>query len=89
MGYGGEEGGRAGGGDGGLASGWYERVDLICGVSADHVLDGFVTARVIFHPSVNLEDMLILDDDSLSIRDESLDLPLDHDGVSPRHVEGW
>lgn len=61
--------------------GWYERVYFICGISANHMLDGLVTSWVILHPSVRLQNMLVQDNDVLAISYEPLNLPPAHDGI--------
>lgn len=59
------------------------RVDLVGGVSPDHMLDGFVAARVVLHPRIDLEDMLMQDDNGPAVCYELLDLARGHDGVLP------
>lgn len=49
------------------------------------MLDSLVTTRVEFHPGVDLEYILILDEDGLSICDEGFNLSHGHNGVyTPR-----
>lgn len=71
------------------------RVNLVSGISSDHVLDGFVAARVVLHPGIDLEDMLVQDDDGPAVCYELLDLVGIHDRVLPGggpklgRVHGW
>lgn len=61
------------------------RVDLVGGISPDHMLNSFVAARMVLHPSINLEDMLVQDNNGPAICYEAFDLPRGHDGV----LTGW
>lgn len=71
------------------------RVNFVSGISSDHVLDGLVAARVVLHPGVDLEDMLVQDDDGPAVCYELLDVVGIHDRVLPGggpklgRVHGW
>lgn len=59
------------------------RVHFVGGIPPDHVLDGFVAARVVLHPGIDLQDVLVHDDDGPAVCYELLDLARCHDGVLP------
>jgi hypothetical protein len=71
------------------------RVHFVGGISSDHVLDGFVAARVVLHPGIDLEDMLVHDNNGPAVCDELLDLLRGHDRVLPGgcptlgRIHGW
>lgn len=68
-------------------------IDFVGRVPADHVQDCFVATGVVLDPCVDLEDVIVLDDDSPSLCDERSNLAACHDRVvssssGRRHVEG-
>jgi hypothetical protein len=50
------------------------RVDLICGIFANHVLDGHVTARVKFDPSIQSEYFVVDNDNQLILGNHAFNL---------------
>lgn len=63
-----------------------EHSDLVSSVSADHVADGFIAARMIGHPGVRLDNELVEDEDCSAIGNHALNLPPGEDGIlSGRH----
>jgi len=56
------------------------RIDFISGISAHHMLDSFVTARMKLEPRINLQDFVIDYDYGPSIGDESFNFPPGVDG---------
>lgn len=57
-----------------FAPGLYVRVHFIRRVSSDHVLYRLVTARVEFHPWVDLQNSAIVDEYSAALCNEILDV---------------
>jgi hypothetical protein len=69
------------------------RVDLIRGISANHVHNSLVATRMVLQPYVNLKDLLVHNDNSPSICNQPLDLPPRIQGIfstgsSCQHCEG-
>lgn len=52
----------------------YLRIDLIRGVSPDHMLNRLVSSGVVFDPSIRLENSILKDDYPSAICNQSLDI---------------
>lgn len=57
------------------------RVDLICGISAHHVLDWLLSSGMVLNPCVNLQDTALEDDDMFAIRNKAFNISPSQDGV--------
>jgi hypothetical protein len=71
-----------------------KHAELVCSISADHVLDDQAATGVDLLPCVEAEDIILVDDKSVTVGDETLDLSageyasLGHDGkVMARDVK--
>lgn len=60
----------------------YVRVHLICRVSADHMVNGKVTTGVLVEPVIELQRTVLVNDDEVAIRDQTLDFPRRNNAVA-------
>ena len=59
------------------------RVDLICRISAYHVLDRLFSSRMVFEPGVDLQNAVFVDHDMLPFGDKALNVSSRQEGVLP------
>lgn len=58
-------------------------VDLIGGISSNHVHNSFGTSRMVFQPRINLQHLLVHDDNGSPISNQPLDLASRQYGFCP------